>query len=101
MDQWTKWVRVKTCAKKEYNTATKVVAVETSDDGYSYACVDSATARDLFIRHKFEVCAPPKAKVSEKKIVPPKAEEVSEPVEEKPKPKRKARTRKKKPATKE
>ena len=55
MDQWTKWVRVKTCAKKEYNTATKVVAVETSDDGYSYACVDSATARDLFIRHKFEV----------------------------------------------
>ena len=86
MDQWTKWVRVKSCGKLEYNTASKIVPVMVNADGYSYAVVDSATARDLCIRHKFEICAPPKAA---QKAPEPEPEAKPEPT------KRKRRTRKK------
>ena len=76
MDQWTKWVRVKSCGKEEYNTSSSIVKVSQYEDGYSYAVVTSAEARDLGIRHKFEVCAPPKAPIEssqeEKKESKPK-----------------------------
>ena len=91
MDQWTKWVRVKSCGKTEYNTAAKIVSVMLHSDGYSYAVVDSATARDLCIRHKFEICAPPKA--GEKAPEPEPAPEAE--------PAKRPRKRKRKKATDE
>mgnify|MGYP001385677372 CR=1 FL=1 len=89
MDQWTNWVRVKTCGKTEYNTSTEIVTVKAWLDGYSYAVVASAVARDLCIRHKFEYCKPP----AEAQTLGEEPQEAKK--EEKPARKRAKRTRKK------